>query len=422
MPIKTVIFTDVKKFDGNTRRMFHPHEYIQSAGRAGRRGIDTVGNVIHLPNLYKDVSLLEFKKMLLGKPQRLVSKFKVSYDLIFNLINAKNSKQINPQDYINFCQQSMIQNELNSQITEISKEIDEASVQEEKMSEQLKILKTPTSVFEKYNELTELIEISKNKKQKQYQRELQTLTQNNINFTKDLKHYESLDKQREHIQNLKNDLHNTNDFIVSQVVTILDKLTEETFVKIDETEKLHITHKSRYAANLREVPCMVFAEFLDSDNVKNLTTIEHVSLFSCFTDINVNEERKSLGISSSHREMFRTAMSFIKDSINKYEDFETLERINTGTNYHIHYDLLDYIGDWCKATTIEDCKLIIQEVEKNKDIFIGDFVKAIIKINNIASEVERVAEFVGNIELLEKMKEIPHITLKYVATNQSLYL
>ena len=225
-----------------------------------------------------------------------------------------------------------------------------------------------------------------------------------------------------YIQNLETDLHQTNDYIVSQVITILDKLKEETFVKIDETEKLHITHKSRYAANLREVPCMVFAEFLDSENVKNLTTIEYVCVFSCFTDINVNEDYRSFSISTSHREMFRNAMSFIKDSINKYEDFETLERINTGTNYHIHYDLLDYIGDWCKATTIEDCKLIIQEVEKNKDIFIGDFVKAIIKINNIASEVERVAEFVGNIELLEKMKEIPHITLKYVATNQSLYL
>lgn len=422
MPIKTVLFTDVKKFDGHTRRMFHPHEYIQSAGRAGRRGIDTIGNVIHLPNLYRDVTLLEYKKMLLGKPQRLVSKFKVSYDLIFNLISSNNAKQIDPMEYIKFCQRSMIQNELETQMHQLSKEIEQACVKEEQMSEQLTLLKTPPTIFDKYHELTELIETSKNKKQKQYQRELESLKQANIHLTKDIKYYDLIEKQRTEIQSLQDDLHHTNDFIVSQVVTILEKLKEEKFVKIDERENMHVTNKSRFAANLREVPCMVFAEFFDSDYVKKLTTIEYVCLFSCFTDINVNQDYQTLNTPTNYSETFRNSTLYLKESLNKYEDFEISTQINTGTEYRIHYDLLNYIDDWCKATTIEDCKLIIQELEKNKEIFIGDFVKAIIKINNIASEVERVAEFVGNIELLEKMKEIPHITLKYVATNQSLYL
>jgi len=45
-----------------------------------------------------------------------------------------------------------------------------------------------------------------------------------------------------------------------------------------------------------------------------------------------------------------------------------------------------------------------------------------LKINNISSELEKVAEYIGNIELLHKLREIPHLTLKYVATNQSLYV
>ena len=44
------------------------------------------------------------------------------------------------------------------------------------------------------------------------------------------------------------------------------------------------------------------------------------------------------------------------------------------------------------------------------------------KINNISSELEKVAELIGNIELLHKLHEIPAKTLKYVATNQSLYI
>ena len=65
---------------------------------------------------------------------------------------------------------------------------------------------------------------------------------------------------------------------------------------------------------------------------------------------------------------------------------------------------------------------MIQDLEKEKGVFLGEFVKAILKINNISGEMEKVAESIGNLELLQKLKEIPEVTLKFVATNQSLYI
>ena len=43
-------------------------------------------------------------------------------------------------------------------------------------------------------------------------------------------------------------------------------------------------------------------------------------------------------------------------------------------------------------------------------------------INNIASEIEKVCEIIGDLELLDKIKKIPELTLKSLATNQSLYV
>jgi hypothetical protein len=57
-----------------------------------------------------------------------------------------------------------------------------------------------------------------------------------------------------------------------------------------------------------------------------------------------------------------------------------------------------------------------------KNIFLGEFVKALIKITNISCELEKICELGGDMELLSKLKQIPEITLKYVATNQSLYV
>ena len=78
--------------------------------------------------------------------------------------------------------------------------------------------------------------------------------------------------------------------------------------------------------------------------------------------------------------------------------------------------------NWCHAENEEECKEIINELKREKKIFLGDLIKAVLKINNIATEIENICETTQNIALLEKIKKIPGLTLKFVATNQSLYI
>ena len=114
-------------------------------------------------------------------------------------------------------------------------------------------------------------------------------------------------------------------------------------------------------------------------------------------------------------------IKMIKNSYNKYYDIESLHKTDFVNNYDIHYNMCELVYRWCKATNEEECYKIFTEA-LYYNISRGEFVKAILKINNISHELEKLAELQSNMSLLEKVKLIPDITLKSIANNQSLYL
>ncbi|TFY63324.1 hypothetical protein EVJ58_g3329 [Rhodofomes roseus] len=88
MPAKCVVFSGIRKHDGRSFREILPGEYTQMAGRAGRRGLDPTGTVIivvgdELP----EQGVLN--TMILGTPTKLQSQFRLTYNMILNLLRVE---------------------------------------------------------------------------------------------------------------------------------------------------------------------------------------------------------------------------------------------------------------------------------------------------------------------------------------------
>uniref|UniRef100_A0A6C0E3Q8 Helicase n=1 Tax=viral metagenome TaxID=1070528 RepID=A0A6C0E3Q8_9ZZZZ len=414
MPTKTVVFTDVNKFDGTGLRMLHSHEYTQMAGRAGRRGIDTVGHVIHLNNLFRNVEPVAYKHMMKGDPQRLTSKFKISYNLLLNLID------IGDQHFAKFAKQSMIQENITKELAVIYKKMTDKMKEVEQSMESQRYLRTPRETMEEYLELLRKRPLCMNSKRKELERKINHLIQQYPNLEKEQSIFVKGKEKEKELTALQDEITKTESYIESNVDKVIRLLEEGQFVTKND-DGYTLTLKGQIASQIREVHCLLFTNCIVENSFQPFTTEELVSIFSCFTNVTVPENFRAVLPSSDSKSVTEFILGMVQNK-NEIEDNELRLNINTGTAFQMQFDLISFVKHWCECEDADQCKMLLHEMETKKEIFLGEFVKALLKINNIASELEKVAECIGDIALLHKLKEIPQKTLKYVATNQSLYI
>lgn len=90
LPTRTVAFSGYRKHDGRQFRDLLPGEYTQMAGRAGRRGLDPVGTVIIVtPGADEAPPIPRLRQMMLGEPTKLRSQFRLTYNMILNLLRVE---------------------------------------------------------------------------------------------------------------------------------------------------------------------------------------------------------------------------------------------------------------------------------------------------------------------------------------------
>ena len=417
LPVKTTIFTDINKFNGDIVRMLYSHEYTQAAGRAGRLGLDTVGHVIHLNNLFRNVDSVNYKQMMNGKPQALISKFKISYNLLLNLLD------IGDKNLVQFASKSMITGDLDKQMGELYTKMNKLQCELDNINSYVEKLRTPLEIIQEFIELRKNFHLSVNKKRKEIERRISQITESYKFINQDLNSYSKISEKENEIYSLKNNYDTLHSYFHSGVSSVLQLLNEEEFITGDSSneQSLCLTLDGKIASQIRELHCLAITKLYNSKKLDQLTSKQLIALFSCFTNIRVTDEFKD-NKPKSDDDLVNEIVTDIENLYINYSNKELARNIKTGFDYEIHYDLLNYVEKWCDSENVEECKFVLQQLDTNKGIFLGEFVKALLKINNVSSELEKIAEMTGNIAFLSKLKEIPHLTLKYVVTNQSLYV
>jgi ATP-dependent RNA helicase DOB1 len=256
LPVKTTIFTDVNKFNGEVIRMLYSHEYTQAAGRAGRLGLDTIGHVIHLNNLFRNVDSVNYKLMMNGKPPTLTSKFKISYNLLLNLLD------IGDKNLVQFASKSMITCDIKQQMGELYTKITKIQTELDNLNNYNQQLRTPLEIIQELIDLKKNIHSSVNKKRKEIERRISQITDNYKFINQDVNSYLKVADKEKEINSLNDNYNILHSYFQSGVSSVLELLNEEGFINGDKSDQntLNLTLDGKIASQIREIHCLTFTK------------------------------------------------------------------------------------------------------------------------------------------------------------------
>lgn len=415
MPTKTVLFAGFKKYDDQTggMRLLRTDEYIQMAGRAGRRGKDDKGVVIYLPD-HEPVEPSEMKGMMKGSKPPIQSRMDFHYDFILKTILAENNtsepkqlKWLSIMEHSYWFQQRQKQiKALNDDIINCQKKIDTSIVED--------IFFTGCDI--RY-ELEQKIKQTVNAARKEVQKQLDTLKNKQLGpkWNTAWINYNLLRALQKEFNSLMEDKYILESHQES-IQPSVKFLKEIGYIKNDNPLTLKngdLTLKGILATEVNEGHQILMTELYIRDYFHNLSGEEIITVLGCFIEEKETDDIpiRELNISDKVRtvliEIRRIAQEFqsLEDQIgNPIQDY-----------WKIGTKLIEPMRRWIEG---ENASIICQE----HDLFEGNLIRSVMKMANMLDEVLAMAIYCQHIEQVNKIIEVRQKIVRDIVISDSLYL
>jgi superfamily II RNA helicase len=385
MPTKTVIFTDIFKYDNNGKRRLATHEFIQMSGRAGRRGIDKIGYVIITPQLFsEDINGKELENLLFGSSQKIESKFNIDYKWILNLIENNMLDKI-PE----FTSKSLLNKELSYELELTKRDINSL---EDKIS---KYTITNKEMYEEYYSLINQVS-GYNKLSQNQTKKIEQKIKDMKSKLNELDKYNELLKDKSELVKLESYKYKLVNYIEFEVTKYVEVLKDEGFISAQN----ELMDKGKIAVKITELDPITTTNILISDYLDGLFQNKKIyKILALFTLLCDGKD---------------------KDDYEVLDDYhDVLKFIRNIGDIKINRELLSPVLDWYDGKYSRD-------IVDTYDIHEGDLIKSINKIMHLLDEVVQVYMLLNKVEYIELLTELKNKLMgepgRNIITMESLYL
>ena len=143
------------------------------------------------------------------------------------------------------------------------------------------------------------------------------------------------------------------------------------------------------------------------------SVIEMITILSVFISDGNQQDifLEDINIPREIKDQIKNILSYHK----KLDEISLKYRANY--QFTPNYQFLEYAYEWANGKSIRE---IYQSQEE--PLYEGNFIKNMIKINNIATEIMESLAIINDFETIEKMSQISSLVVRDIVSTTSIYL
>jgi superfamily II RNA helicase len=419
MPTKTAVFLDYHKFDGRSgsgssggQRILFTDEYLQMAGRAGRRGLDKLGTVIYLPQrrpAYAD----EVKTMMSGSTRAITSRMDFHYDFLLKVMQSGSLNCLSVmRDSYWFKQRQVIKGLL---------ERDLVGLREDYAKTRSGLSDADFAELSQRAQLEATLKASINAARKDAQRALGAWQNSHMapKWENGWKAIPALKRLERAIEMKTADIAGC-DELVSFVEPRLTFLERAGFITAGPMESLgpdNLTLKGVLATEVNESHSLLTAEVYQSGMLASASGEEILCVLASF----INEKLDSdATVSVDQLDIPDTIVGYVRQIEGMAGKFADMERALTGglpgdDHWALGVQWIEPVWRWLAG---EQAQVLCGEY----GMYAGNLLRTVLRIANVADEWISLATYCEHTEMVERMTAVKERILRDIAVSDSLYL
>ena len=409
MPTKTVIFTALDKFTDGSIRPLTSSEYIQMAGRAGRRGKDTKGLVLYIPQR-DPVAVHELQSILTGKAASFGSRMTFGYDFIMKALNGSCSrKELIEGSYWWALEQQEV-DRVEKELVILSKKVEEVYLTEE----QRDVCDQKTSIETRIQE-------SQNAKKKQAVRELEAWKNEHrdslwgpvlVRYHQKMKLEKDILQARMYYNDCKRRLSDDAEAVPSvihrcRVLQEFGYVTDDLGALCDHGVLASEIHEGH--------PFLMTESMLRICKNKSLTIHDILIILSVFVG-EVKDEGQMIRANGMSKAITTELAEIHADSRRGLEAEKRAGLLPDVDYWGVNEEWVEPIETWLKG------EHTLSSLAASFDLFEGNVQKALMKLASLLEEFQAVATVLKDIEMLKVLEEGRGLVLRDLILAESLYL
>jgi superfamily II RNA helicase len=409
MPTKTAVFVGVKKYDElcQDMRVLTTAEYLQMAGRAGRRGLDTMGTVIYLPDR-NPIEHHEMRAMMCGGRAEVTSRMEFDYDFILKTIQSGNRSWLDILEKSYWRRQRQVQ-------------MDDIRLEQTKLKarlQQIKLDSDEMEIIQQKIDLEQQISTLTNAKRKKA--ELQLLRWKDeyrgAKWENALKAYEEIQSIQRNLSKFDRDLEILSDTSsdVERKIKVLEQLG---FLKPLDDPKAHtkdsLTTVGILATELNESDALLISQFYLTAKAKELTPEELLCILAgCIMDGKMDGETSlsDIKVPQAVKDSLY-GLTELWDTLRKVE----LEQHSAQSKWKMSTAWIGPMWDWMNGDAVAT-------ICQTYGIYEGNLIRSVLKLQNMLDEWRSMAAFCEHTDIMDKFRDAHHLLVREAVIQDSLYL